>query len=204
MIDSRKIMSVRNSKDISRLAVMFGSALVLASCGGSPDQPQTTTSVTTTTTNSAPPSAQPLVSPLKQTYILDDNIQYAIDSYVKAKNLGKSTKGKTAVDGSLFYIVRFRAKNNGQQSATVTIDNFEIKSADGQNYHPSDDGKLVITNNGGSRELFGAELQPGVAKPFLAVFEIPVESMKSGADLIIPSTKSSSADRWVLRCSAFK
>ncbi|CAN5740966.1 hypothetical protein BH10CYA1_BH10CYA1_34810 [soil metagenome] len=191
------------SKLIANGGLALGCLLVFSACGKSPEQTETVTKVdvskTTSTTSTAPAPTKPLVSKLHMTYVLDDNIQYAIDSIDKAKNLGKTSKGQTAKEGELFYIVRFRAKNNGSESPTVLTDNFQIRSADGRVFSPSEDGKRIIQVNGGSKELFASELKPGTENAFIAIFEIPIESMRSGADLIVPSAKPGSNDRWVNR-----
>jgi Domain of unknown function (DUF4352) len=187
---------------VSKIIVNVGvsiSCMVLFGCSASPDQNKQKENATINSARSSEPPTGPLISKLQQTAVLDDRIQYAIDSFDKGKNLGQSPKGRTARDGCLFYIVRFRAKNTGQETSTVATDHFVVQTIDGQSYSPCDEGKTVALINGGSKELFGSELQPGQSKAYIAIFEIPVESMDSGGDLIIPSTKAGSSDRWVNR-----
>jgi hypothetical protein len=187
------------SKIIVKLGVSISCIVLFGSCGTLPDQNKSKEDATSNSAHSAEPSTGPLISKLQQTAVLDDGIQYAIDAFDKGKNLGQSPKGKTARDGCLFYIVRFRAKNTGQEPSTVATNRFVVQTADGQSYSPCDEGRTVALENGGSKELFGSELQPGQSKAYLAIFEIPVQSMDGGGDLIIPSTKSGSSDRWVNR-----
>ena len=186
-------------KIIVNVGVSISCIILFGSCRTLPDQNKTKENATINSAHSSEPSTGPLTSKLQQTAVLDDRVQYAIDSFDKGKNLGQSPKGRTARDGCLFYIVRFRAKNTGQEPSTVATDRFVVQTADGQSYSPCDEGKTVAMINGGSKEMFGSELQPGQSKGYLAIFEIPVESMKSGGDLIIPSTKAGSSDRWVNR-----
>jgi hypothetical protein len=147
----------------------------------------------------SPKPSTALTSKLRQTYTLDDNVQYAIDTVEKSKSLGQMSKGKTAGDDDLFYIVRFRAKNNGNEDRTVVTDKFSVQTADGQSYGTSDDGKTAVLINGGTKDLFESQLKPCMAKPFLAIFDIPIRFVDSGADLIVPSSKAGSTDRWVIR-----
>jgi len=187
---------------VSKIIVIAGvgiSCMVLFGCGTAPEQNKTNENATINSAHSPEPPTGPLVSKLQQTAVLDDRIQYAIDSFEKGKNLGQSPKGRTARDGCLFYIVRLRAKNTGQEPSTVATDRFVVQTIDGETYSPCDEGKTVAMINGDSKELFGSELQPGQTKSYIAIFEIPTESMDSGGDLIIPSTKAGSSDRWVNR-----
>ncbi len=187
------------SKIISTVGAGISCIILLSSCSASPDQNKTKENATTNSAHSPEPPTGPLVSKLQQTAVLDDRVQYAIDSFDKCKNLGESPKGRTAQDGCLFYIMRFRAKNTGQQAATVATNRFVVQTADGQSYSTCDEGKTVALLNGGSADLFGSELKPGQSKAYLAIFEIPIEQMQSGGDLIIPSSKDGSSDRWVNR-----
>jgi len=188
---------------MSKIIVNFGASiscmLLFCSCSTSPDQREAKENAAINTAHSPEPPSPALISKLQQTAVLDDNVQYAIDSFEKGKNIGQSPKGRTAQDGCLFYIMRFHAKNTGSEPSTVATSRFLVQTIDGQTYSPCDEGKTVALLNGGSGDLFGSELKPGESKAYLVVFEIPTESMKSGGDLIIPTSKAGSSDRWVNR-----
>lgn len=141
----------------------------------------------------------PLVSPIHLTYVLDDKVQYAIDSLKKSKSLGEMKKGRTASEGNFFYIVSFRARNTGDDAAKVATDSFTVKAVDSDPVPPAQAGKEAVTLNGGSKDLFGCTLEPGETKPFLAIFDLPSSAIDSGAVLVIPSTKPDSQDRWEVR-----
>ncbi len=182
--------------------VLLSSTTLLCSCSSPGEEKKTDTTTVDATTASAPRAvvkSPPLVSPLHQTYVLDDKIEYAIDSLKKSKSLGEMKKGRTASEGNLFYIVNFRARNTGTEPATVSTDAMTVKAVDNDGYPPSQSGKEAVTLNGGPKELFVCKLEPGEAKPFLAIFDLPPSAVESGADLIIPSTKADSKDRWVVR-----
>jgi hypothetical protein len=141
----------------------------------------------------------PLVSPLHQTYVLDDNVQYAIDAVEKSKYLGQTKKGRTASEGNLFFIVKFRAKNNGTDPVNIATEAMQVKAVDSDAYSPSGTGKEAVLINGGPKDLFESKLEPGATKPFLAIFDLPAMTIDNGAEFIIPSTKRDSTDRWVVR-----
>ena len=141
----------------------------------------------------------PLVSPTHQSYILDDKVQYAIDSLKKSKSLGEMKKGRTASEGNFFYIVSFRAKNDGSAEVTIDTDTMQVKAVDSDAYSPSPTGKEAVLLNGGPQDMFKTKLAPGETKQFLAIFDLPPSAVESGADFIVPSTKRDSQDRWVVR-----
>jgi hypothetical protein len=186
----------------SKAGIIFGSAILLGSCTRAMEQKQTVASATIPSAPVLKPISGPLTSKLHQTYVLDDNVQYAIDSVEKSKYLGQTSKGRTAGEGALFYIVRFRAKNNGKTTTTVATDKFQTQTADGQTYSPSGAGEAAVLMNGGPKDLFGSQLEPSTAKSFLAIFDIPIISFNSGADLIVPSSNLRSSDRWVVRLNS--
>lgn len=181
--------------------VFIGSMTLLCACSSSGDEKKTDTSnvADTTATPRAVVKSPPLVSPLHQTYMLDDKVEYAIDSLKKSKSLGEMKKGRTASEGNFFYIVSFRARNAGTDPATVSTEPMTVKAVDNEGYQSSVAGKEAVTLNGGSKDLFVCKLEPGETKPFLAIFDLPPSAIEGGADLIIPSTKSGSQDRWVVR-----
>jgi hypothetical protein len=185
------------------VAVVLCSVTLFSACAAPEVKRSTSTadsSKSPAVTTAAPKVATgPLVSKLHQTYVLDDRVQYAIDSVEKSKYLGQTSKGRTAAEGNLFYIVRFRAKNNGNNAATIKTENLQVKAVDGESYAPSDNGKDAVLMNGGPKDLFECEIEPGAFKPFLAIFDLPVSTVESGVDLVIPSTKPDSKDRWVVR-----
>gem|GEM_PF-1577304 len=175
--------------------------IVLSSCSPSVQQKEISSSATVKATP-AKVMAGPLTSKLHQTYVLDDNVEYAIDSVEKTKSLGQLSKGRTAGEGALFCIVRFHARNSGKESASVVTDNFKVATADGKSYSPSSKGKEAVIINGGTTDLFESTLEPGTAKAFLAIFELPVLAVKNGAELVVRSGKSGSADQWVVRLNS--
>ncbi|GEM_PF-1027024 len=157
------------------------------------------TSGTTSAAQSPGPKQPPLVSKLKATSVLDDMVQYAIDSIEKAKYLGAGKKGKTATEGSNFYIFKFRAKNDDKEPHKIITSDFVIETADGPRYSPSNNGKSAVLLNGGSEALFENTLAPGSTGDFLVIFDMPDRYVETGASLVIPTTKASSNDRWVFR-----
>ncbi len=179
---------------------------MLASCSAAPDAPKVSSSqtesgikVNSTTTSNAGQQPIPLVSKLKATRVLDDMVQYAIDSIEKAKYLGAGKKGKTATEGSNFYIFKFRAKNDDKEPHKIITSDFVIETADGPRYSPSNNGKEAVLLNGGSEALFENTLAPGSTGDFLVIFDMPDRYVETGSSLVIPSTKASSTDRWVYR-----
>ncbi len=182
--------------------VFVGSTTLLSACSSPGEEKKTDTTATDTKAASQTLTvvkSAPLVSPLHQTYVLDDKVEYAIDSQKKSKSLGEMKKGRTASEGNFFYIVSFRARNSGTEPVTISTDAMTVKAVDNDGYPPSVAGKEAVTLNGGSKELFSCQLEPGETKPFLAIFDLPPSAIESGADFIIPSTKSGSSDRWVVR-----
>ncbi|MBS1955160.1 MAG: hypothetical protein JST89_13315 [Cyanobacteria bacterium SZAS-4] len=181
--------------------VLLGSTALLSACSSSVREKKTDTTAPAATTapSHAVVKSPPLVSPLHQTYVLDDKIEYAIDSLKKSKSLGEMKKGRTASEGNFFYIVSFRARNGGTEPATVSIEPMTVKGVDSEGYQPSPAGQEAVILNGGPKEMFACKLEPGEAKPFLAIFDMPPAVIEGGADFIIPSTKSGSQDRWVVR-----
>jgi len=185
--------------------VFLGSITLLGACS-SPDEKKVSDTTNGTadqnTANKRPAHAvksSALVSPLHQTYVLDDKIEYAIDSLKKSKSLGEMKKGRTASEGNFFYIVSFRARNTGDTAVTVATDAMSVKAVDSDGAPPSPAGKEAVTLNGGSKDLFESKLEPGETKPFLAIFDLPPSAIEGGADFVIPSTKADSQDRWVVR-----
>lgn len=144
-------------------------------------------------------SSAPLVSKLKATCVLDDMLQYAIDSVEKSKYLGAAKKGKTASEGADFFIVKLRVRNGGKQAQKISTDNFLMQTADGPAFSPSDNGKSAVLLNGGPVDLFESAVNPGVTKDLLVIFDMPSRYIETGADLIIPSNKPGSSDRFVYR-----
>lgn len=185
--------------------VLLIATLALSACSTTEEKTVTATtddaSKKSTDTNrpAAAVKSASLVSPLHQTYMLDDKIEYAMDSLKKSKSLGEMKKGRTASEGNFFYIVSFRARNAGVAPAKIATDVMTVKAVDHDGYPPSPAGKEAVTLNGGSKDLFEYNLQPGETKPFLAIFDLPPSAIEGGADFVIPSTKGDSTDRWVVR-----
>ena len=177
---------------------IIGLLILLSSCTTAREEKETSLAARTGTVPASSAFTGPLTSKLHQTYTLDDNIQYAIDSVENSKCLGQMSKGKTAGEGALFYIVRFHARNTGKVLASVKTAKLQVETADGQTYSPSDKGIDAVMINGGTKDLFENDLEPAGSRAFLAIFELPVQAVKDGASLIVPSSKSGSVDRWVL------
>jgi hypothetical protein len=193
--------------------ILFGSMTLLCGCSAPTQQVASTTGTTASTdsknsTDEKLPSSKgvaksrktaPLVSPLHQTYVLDDNVEYAIDAVEKSKYLGQTKKGRTASEGNLFFIVKFRAKNNGTEPVNIITEAMQVKAVDSDAYSPSGPGKEAVLLNGGPKDLFESKLEPGITKPFLAIFDLPTMTIDNGAEFVVPSTKPDSTDRWVVR-----
>ncbi len=104
------------------------------------------------------------------------NLTYVIDSVDEHTHLGNEYTGKTADDGAVFVKIGFHVRNDGNETETVSSDS--MKLSDGKHtFSPSAEGITALVMNGENKDFVLSQLQPGVNKKSITVFEMPKGTM---------------------------
>ncbi len=89
---------------------------------------------------------------------------------------------ESASPGAIFLAVRYEITNDGKETATVLADDFELVDSHGRKYRASSKATTAFIMAGGDKDLALTELQPGVTKASVQLFEVPAEDSHVGTD----------------------
>lgn len=85
---------------------------------------------------------------------------------------GAARLGTKAAQGQ-FLIITVSAKNLHRETSQLNTNDFQISSGTGTRYSVSSDGSsALLSGSGPDVMLFGAQIQPGLAKQFRLVFDV--------------------------------
>lgn len=155
-----------------------------------PKQPQTDGA--TTAPQSAPVAAakpqQPAAAEnalvIGDTFRLGD-FTYRVTRVAKADTLGNEFSNETAGQNATFVVVQYEITNEGKETHTGLADDFELLDSAGRKFRPSSRGSTAFMMAGGNDDFLLTELQPGITKPSVQVFEVPLTAL-NGLRLRVP------------------
>lgn len=150
-----------------------------SSGGGSDNSTPTTTSPKTTDTSSKADTKTP--APKKdtaKTYGVGDNV--SIDNVTfkvnKVTSNGEIKSGNEFIDSAKasgkFIILDVSIKNGKKEALTMDSSYFQLKTKDGTAYDTSTDGDVLMVIPE-KKQLFLEQLNPGIQKDGILVFDVP-------------------------------
>lgn len=111
--------------------------------------------------------------------------KYIIDSIEPTDRVGKNRyMRKRATDGATFLVVRYRVENTGNETAAVMASDLVIRDTKARTFRASSGATTVLASEE-QVDLLLSELQPGIPRKQLAVFEVP-DAELARLDLVIP------------------
>lgn len=111
---------------------------------------------------------------------------YRVTAMEMVDRIGNQFLNKNAGPGALFVIVKYEITNTGNETETVLAGDFEILDDHGRRFRPSSEASTTYAMAGGDNDLLVSELQPGITRASVQVFEVPEASLREGIDLRIP------------------
>ena len=99
--------------------------------------------------------------------------------------IGRRFNQEKVSEGAIFYLVKFEIENLQNKTDTVLASDFRIKDERGREFSPSSRAITVLAL-GGRHDLFMSQLQPGIKKKCLTVFELPMDSATRPLILVVP------------------
>lgn len=112
---------------------------------------------------------------------------YQITGIEMRSSVGNQFMHSKAQDGAIFLLVRYDILNNSNETKTAMTDDFQLLDAKGRTFRPSTDAGTAYSITSGNNDLILSQIQPGIKRPMISIFEIPTESLDmKGLKLIIP------------------
>lgn len=111
-----------------------------------------------------------------------------VEAVKEIRGAGGFVRQKASPD-SAYLVVRYEIANNGKETATVMADDFEIVDSQGRKFRPSSEATTAYVMGGGKKDLLVTELQPGITRAEVQLFEIPTSELSTGTTgtkLVIP------------------
>ncbi len=147
---------------------------------------------TATAPKAAPAAAAKPVQPaaaekglvIGDTFRLGD-FTYRITRVGTADTLGAQYAHENAEPNATFVVVQYEITNEGKETHTGLADDFELLDSAGRKFRPSSRGSTAFMMAGGNDDFLLTELQPGITKPSVQVFEIPLAAL-NGLRLRVP------------------
>lgn len=110
---------------------------------------------------------------------------YRVTRVARADTLGNQFTNETAGPNATFVVVQYEITNEGKETHTGLADDFELLDSAGRKFRPSSRGSTAFMMAGGNDDFLLTELQPGITKPSVQVFEIPLTAL-NGLRLRVP------------------
>lgn len=128
--------------------------------------------------------------------------KYTIDAIVPTDRVGKNPYlRKKATEGATFLVVRYRIENTGNETAAVLASDLVIRDSKSRTFRASSDATTVLAAEE-EVDLLLAELQPGIPRKQVAVFEVP-DTVLARLDLVIPEKGLLGTDEVVIPLTFF-
>lgn len=144
-------------------------------------QPVATPQVTATVERAAPKPQPKLNEPFKL-----GSFTYTILAVEVGDKVGKGYSVKKASEGASFVVVKYKLRNEGNETETVMTDDFKIVDAKGRQFRPSSEANTALAMSGEDKDLILSEVQPGLTKSMATAFEVPSDVAEGGFELVIP------------------
>ncbi|MBY0279116.1 DUF4352 domain-containing protein [Candidatus Binatia bacterium] len=132
----------------------------------------------------AAPAAAVNTLVIGDTFRLGD-FTYRVTRVGTADTLGAQYAHENAGPNATFVVVQYEITNEGKETHTGLADDFELLDSAGRKFRPSSRGSTAFMMAGGNDDFLLTELQPGITKPSVQVFEIPLAALK-GLRLRVP------------------
>lgn len=110
---------------------------------------------------------------------------YRVTRIGTAGTLGAQYAHEDAGPNATFVIVQYEITNEGKETHTGLADDFEVLDSAGRKFRPSSRGSTAFMMAGGNDDFLLTELQPGITKPSVQVFEVPLTAL-NGLRLRVP------------------
>jgi hypothetical protein len=111
--------------------------------------------------------------------------RYTIERITPVNEVGENrfTRRK-ATPGAKFIVVLYSVENTGNETSAVIANDLIIRDTKGRTFRRSSDATMSVAAEAGI-DLLLAELQPGIPRKQVSVFEVPEGELKR-LDLVIP------------------
>jgi hypothetical protein len=119
------------------------------------------------------------------------NYTYRIDGVEKLNEIGNYAfgrfMGKRASAGATLLVVAYTIENTSTETQTVLADDFQVRDSQGRTYRASSDANTALMiEQSGDKDFLFSELQPGIPRRMQQAFEVPVASLSSPIEIIVP------------------
>jgi hypothetical protein len=111
---------------------------------------------------------------------------YIINDIEAVKSIGKRFLKEKEGEDAIFLVVSYTIENIGKETETVMSDDLKIVDNQERIFRPSSKGNTALSMVDESKDYILSEIQPGIKKNMLTVFEIPISVAREGVKLIIP------------------
>jgi len=102
---------------------------------------------------------------------------YRVTRVGSARTIGNQFINEAAGPNAAFVVVEYEITNEGNETHTALADDFEVIDGKGRKFRPSSRGATAFMMAGGKDDFLVTELQPGITKPSVQVFEVPEASL---------------------------
>ncbi|MDZ4837411.1 MAG: DUF4352 domain-containing protein [Candidatus Melainabacteria bacterium] len=124
--------------------------------------------------------------------VLDD-IEYVINSVKCGQSVGNNSyTSQSAEDGASFVVVGYTVLNKKKETTTFFPD-MKLTAKDNTIYSQDAKGQTAATMSGMNKDFLVSQLQPGITKKGLMVFELPKDKISQG--FVISMSSASLFDR---------
>ena len=106
---------------------------------------------------------------------------YQIDGGFSTTAYGGEFDRVQSSQGALYVVVKFRIRNDGNETAVTDANDFRLVDADGREFSP--DSHAMVS---ASPDFLLRELHPGIWKKAIVIFEVPKEIIYRGVAIVIP------------------
>lgn len=108
-----------------------------------------------------------------------------INEIVPTKQVGMQAMPQKATEGASWVVVRYSVENTGNDTTLgVPGNDMFLRDAAGRNFRASGDGTTGVAM-AENLDLIVTQLQPGIVKPLVQVFEVP-DSVLGNLTLVVP------------------
>jgi len=114
------------------------------------------------------------------------SFEYEIKEMKGTDKIGKRFTKETASDGAIFVLVEWSIENIGKETERVMSSDFKIKDSQGRTFDSSSRGTMALSQMYKNHDWLLSELQPGIKKQMVTLFEVPKSALDAPFKLVIP------------------
>ena len=103
-------------------------------------------------------------------------IAYRITKKYLSRRVGNKYFGEDATSNAIFLVVKYTAENIGNETKTVMANSFTYRDSLDRTFQPSSGATTALAMSEGN-DMILTQLQPGIERPAVTVFEVPERSV---------------------------